>query len=595
MPCLLLAVLAALLLSAPAARAADGPCTQAATFGMPEGEDHDHNEPSQHQGLYCRIKKLSFLPLTHGELDGGLSEDSKLGEMDVKGDIAAVAVQEPVGGALFFDVSDPAHPRFLSRYVHAACALGDNCGAYVEMMSDGKSALLALQQTDLMPGLVSGYAGQGPGVAVIDLVDPANPRLSQEYHTVSVQGIHTARSFVIADGPAAGEYAFLIQNGVGTEITKVVDTPAGKQLVHLSDVPVADETNITSTHDTFIQTDPTDGKTYLYTAGGFTYGFRVYDVSNPATPTQVSEWDPTPQCRNDWYSHTIDVTTWKGRRIVTMPAELFDFGAQTDASDECGTVQGNGDKAGPLWIVDATDFAKPKLIATWTNPAGRAAGQLTFSPHNQQIVGDKIVLSHYHGGIFVLDASAAFEGRDERPRELNWAVPFDAEVRPTLDSGTFPHSRGDFWDMVVYKDVILAADIKGGLYALRAEGGPISPPGVATADPCGGPGSRWHARVTRRGVRVNGTSSANGCGGITRVLVTVAKRSRGKCRFLSRRARLTRARSCAKPAYVTAKGTRRFSMRIRGRVKPGRYRIAVRAFDGAGNFEPLRYTNVRLR
>jgi hypothetical protein len=79
------------------------------------------------------------------------------------------------------------------------------------------------------------------------------------------------------------------------------------------------------------------------------------------------------------------------------------------------------------------------------------------------------------------------------------------------------------------------------------------------------------------------------------VLVTVAKQSRGKCRFLSRRARLTRARSCAKPAYVTAKGTRRFSMRIRGRLKPGRYRIAVRAFDGAGNFEPLRYTNVRLR
>ena len=238
MPRLLLCLLACLLAWAPAARAADtpGPCTEAAALGMPDGEDHDHNEASQHQGLYCRIKRAAFLPLTAGELTGGagpaFTDDSKLGEMDVKGDIAAVAVQEPVGGVLFFDVSNPAKPKFLSRYVHAACALGDNCGAYVEMMTDGKYALLALQQTDLMPGLVSGYAGQGPGVAVISLADPAHPVLTQEYHTVSVQGVHTARSFVIASGPAAGEYAFLIQNGVGTEITRVVDTPAGKQLVH---------------------------------------------------------------------------------------------------------------------------------------------------------------------------------------------------------------------------------------------------------------------------------------------------------------------------------------------------------------------------
>jgi hypothetical protein len=616
MPRLLLPLLVCLLLLAPAAHAADpsGPCTQAATFGMPEGEDHDHNEPSQHQGLYCRIKRVAFLPLTAGELADGLSEDSKLGEMDVKGDIAAVAVQEPVGGVLFFDVSDPSKPRFLSRYVHAACALGDNCGAYVEMMEDGRSALLALQQTDLMPGLVTGYSGQGPGVAVIDLRDPAKPVLSQEYHTVSVQGIHTARSFVIKDGPAAGEYAFLIQNGVGTEITRVVDTPAGKQLVHLSNVPIADSTNITSTHDTFIQTDPTDGKTYLYTAGGFTYGFRVYDVSNPATPLPVANWDITPQCRNDWYAHTIDVTTFKGRRIVTMPAEAFDFGAQADAGEECGTASGNGDRPGPLWIVDATDFSKlateqdsvedikakseAALITTWTNPAGRAAGQLTFSPHNQQIVGDKIFLSHYHGGIFVLDASAAFEGRKERPRELNWAVPYEPETRPTLESGTFPHSRGDFWDMVFYKGFIIAADIKGGLYSLRAED--VSQPGGSTAEPgCddkAAPGSKWNATVSRKGVVIKGTAADAGCDGrIQRVLVAVALQKGSKCRFLSHRGKPGRVRSCAKPAYVTAKGTRSFALRIRGKLQRGRYRIAARAFDGAGNFEPLRYSRVRLR
>ena len=594
----MLPLLAALLLClalAPAAHAAEpsGPCTQAATFGMPEGEDHDHNEPSQHQGLYCRMRTASFLPLTAGELSEGFSPDSKLGEMDVKGDILAVAVQEPVGGALFFDVSDPAKPKFLSRYEHAKCALGDNCGAYVEMMADGKSALLALQQTDLMPGLASGHQGQSPGVAVIDLSDPTQPRLSQEYRTVSVQGIHTARSYVI-DGT---EYAFLIQNGVGIEITRVVETPAGKQMVRVANIPEPDSTNITSTHDTFIQTDPTDGKTYLYTAGGFTYGFRVYDVSNPAAPMQVAEWDPTPDCRNDWYAHTVDVTTVNGRRIVTLPAELFDFGEQTDAGEECGMVSGNGDKAGPLWFVDATDFANPKLITTWTNPAGRAAGDLTFSPHNQQIVGDKVFLSHYHGGLFVLDASGAFAGRDERPRELNWALPYDTQVRPTLETGSFPHTRGDFWDAVFYRNHLYAADIKGGLYALRVDD--ATRPSLSLAATCSDqtpPGSKWNARVSRRSVLVRGTSADGGCNGrVQRVLLAIARQKGSRCQFVSRRGRLGRARSCAKPAYLTAKGARKFTLRIKGRMKPGRYRIAARAFDGAGNFEPLRWTKLRLR
>ena len=594
----LLAILL-LLAGAPAARAAEpaGPCTQAASFGMPEAEDHDHNESSQHQGLFCRMRTTSFLPLTNGELSEGLEENSKLGEMDAKGDILAVAVQEPVGGALFFDVSDASKPKFLSRYEHARCALGNNCGAYVEMMADGKTALLALQQTDLMPGLASGHQGQSPGVAVIDLSDPTQPKLSQEYRTVSVQGIHTARSYVIKDGPAAGEYAFLIQNGVGVEITRVMETPAGKQMVRVANIPEPDSTNITSTHDTFIQTDPTDGKTYLYTAGGFTYGFRVYDVSNPAAPVQVAEWDPTPDCRNDWYSHTIDVTTVNGRRIVTMPAELFDFGEQADAGDECGTVSGNGDKAGPLWFVDTTDFANPKLITTWTNPAGRAAGDLTFSPHNQQIVGDKVVLSNYHGGVFVLDAAAAFAGRDERPRELNWAVPYDGQTRPTLETGSFPHTRGDFWDAVFYRDHLLAADIKGGLYSLRVQDVlQPAPSGVGSCDDRTPPGSKWKARLSRRLIRIQGTSIDAGCNGrVQRVLVAVARQKGKRCQFLTRRGKLGRARSCSKPAYLTAKGAKTFSLRIRGKIKPGRFRIAARGFDGAGNFEPLRYTKVRLR
>jgi hypothetical protein len=600
------AVLVALILPAAAQAQIEnpGPCTQAAALGMPEGDDHDHNEPSQHQGLFCRMQRVYFGSLKNGELDGGsgakFPANAQLGELDIKGDIAAVAVAQPVGGALFFGVSDPAHPKFLSRYVDAGCTLSSDCGAYVEMMSDGKWALLGVQQTDLMPGLITGYASQAPGVKLIDLRDPTKPVLAQEYTTASVEGIHTARSFVIKDGPFAGEYAFFIQNGVGIEIARVEDMPAGKRMARIANIVVPDSTNTTSIHDTFIQTDPTDGKTYLYAAGGFTFGFRVYDLSNPAAPAEVADWDLTPECRNDWYSHTIDVTTIAGHRYVTLPTEGFSFGNQADAGEQCGDQAGNGDKPSPMWIVDATDWSKlgtssddaatlasksaDALVTTWSNPAGREAGQLTFSAHNQQIVGEKIMLTSYHGGIFWLDASGAFHGRHERPRELAWADPFDADVRPTLDYGSFVHYRGDFWDANYYKGYIFGADISGGIYTLNVAEGDAATPGAPSCTDELPPQTTFTAKLSRKGLLLRGKAGERGCNGVVeRVLVSLALQAGRRCRFVSAKGRLAKPASCAKPHYVTAAGTTDFALGLRAKLPKGRYRVTVRAFDGAGN------------
>ena len=612
----LLALLALVVLwpGAPAA-AASGPCTQAAALGMPEGDDHDHDDPAPHQGFRCRMRQVAFAPLME-ELGG--MENAKLGEMDVEADVAAVAVQEPEGGALFFDVSDPANPKFLSRYVHATCALGDNCGAYIDLTADGEMAVLSLQQTDYMPGAGGEEQGSRPGVALIDLSDPKAPRLAQEYDVPSVQGVHTARTHVIPSGPAAGEYVFLIANGFGVDVAKLVDTPLGRRMTFVTRIVVADAGNVFSTHDTFIQTDPFDGKTYLYMAGGFTFGFRVYDVSSPANPVHVASWDLTPECTADWYAHTIDVTHRTGRRILTMPAEAFDFGAQPD----CEGVSGMGDRAGPLWIVDATDFSalatpdddaaatkaksEASLITTWTNPADRAAGPLTFSPHNQQIVGDRIYLSHYHGGVFVLDASDAFAGRQVRPPEAGWMLPFDQPLRPTLDGGSFSHSRGDFWDMVFYKGYVLAADIKGGFYSLQYDG---DAPGIAGGGPgVMGPGctdrlapravfAAKRTKITRRGLRLRGVATERGCSDeVARVLVSVALERGKKCRFLNARAKLGPRRRCGKPKFLPARGAEAFSLRIKGRMRRGVYRIGVRAIDVAGNVQrKVFYKRVRLR
>ena len=475
-----------------------GPCTDEARKGMPEGEGHDHQDVTHHRGLRCRIEQVAFLPLKD-EL--AARPDVVLGEMDVKGDVAAVAVIWPEGGLVLFDVSDPANPKFKSWYRSTQCegaAIANNCGAFVDLSADAKTAFIAQQSLTFVPGGDPDALDPGPaptttpGVEVVDISDLARPRRKQIFPVLSQGGVHTARSHRI---PGKGEYVFSIanrfaaNNGAGIDIAKFDPAGGPRSLTPVSRIEIGE------THDTFIQNDPVDGRTYLYIAGGYSKGLVVYDVSEPASPKHVASWNLTPECTDDWYSHTVDVVRRNGRRIVTMPAEVFTGSAQTDAEKErgCGDIAGNGDQPGPLWIIDATDFSKlgsasdtpeqlkakslDALIATWTNPSGRAAGNLTFSPHNQQVVGDRIYLSDYHGGVFVLDASDAFEGESVRPRELGYIVPngerSNDEARPLAGAqgpaGAVPRTRGrsSIWDMVFYKGYILAADQVGGFYSLH--------------------------------------------------------------------------------------------------------------------------------
>ncbi len=501
------------------AAANPGPCTSAARDSMPDGAPHDHQQISQHAGFKCAVTQSEFLPLKDELKREFGREDVVLGEMDVKADIAAVAVTFPTGGVLFFDVKQPDKPKLLSVYKSGDCdaqPIDIDCGAFVDLSADGKVAYLAVQNLSSIPdpSLAAGRPGT-PGVEIISLADPARPQLVQIYTpAVGFTGTHTARSHVIPPAPAAGpngarapgEYLFSIQNSAGVNIAKV-ERPGGIPQVR----PVG-LIGSRSVHDTFIQEDPLTGRTLLYLADGFgnDTAFVVFDVTDPASPKRLAQWDLTPECERDWYSHTIDVTTVNGRRYVTLPAELFVLDAQSDEdvaagcgrkqADGSAPPQGNGNLPGPMWIVDATDFSKlpqqgeseanikrksqEALVATWENAAGRAGGNLTFSPHNQQIVGNNIYLSDYHGGVYKLDATKAFDGvresaEQERPRELAFVVPSGEPTRPIAGLATppimpffssFPLGHPEIWDMFNYRGCTLAADMTGGFYSYEFDG-----------------------------------------------------------------------------------------------------------------------------
>ncbi|MBW3653174.1 MAG: hypothetical protein KY433_06195, partial [Actinobacteria bacterium] len=296
-----------------------GPCTDAAAKSMPVGDGHRHDDIASH-AFACRMQQVAFLPLTEQLKD---RPNVILGEMDVKADIAAVAITYPQAGVLFFDVSDPSQPRFLSRYDATECdqlLMDINCGAFVDLAADGRTAYLSIQKLTLLPTLPldpNALNQAGPGVDVIDLANPRKPVRTQFYPIAGLGGVHTVRSHTIPSGPssadkprAPGEYVISNQNGVGIDIAKVTKV-AGKRF--LTTVRNLQSRDLTATivnnevHDTFIQNDPLDGRTYLYNAAGFATGFSVYDITDPSRFKQVAEWDLTPECDEDWYSHTIDV------------------------------------------------------------------------------------------------------------------------------------------------------------------------------------------------------------------------------------------------------------------------------------------------
>jgi hypothetical protein len=91
-----------------------------------------------------------------------------------------------------------------------------------------------------------------------------------------------------------------------------------------------------------------------------------------------------------------------------------------------------------------------------------------------------------------------------------------------------------------------------------------------------------HKRMLR-GASSDAGCGAGGAGKVAQVTVSIDRKAGNRCRFLSRSHRLTRARSCKKPVWLTVKGTTKWSYKLPRKLSHGRYSVAVRAVDSSGN------------
>jgi hypothetical protein len=105
-------------------------------------------------------------------------------------------------------------------------------------------------------------------------------------------------------------------------------------------------------------------------------------------------------------------------------------------------------------------------------------------------------------------------------------------------------------------------------------------------------------RVVRGKARDNSNCAASGKLDHVAVSVsrsaTVGKSARKKCRFMSSRGKLGKAKSCSRQTWLSARGTKNWAFGLPVSLGHGSYTVKVQAVDSAGNVSRSRSLRVRI-
>ena len=243
--------------------------------------------------------------------------------------------------------------------------------------------------------------------------------------------------------------------------------------------------------------------------------FRLFDITNPAAPFQVSEWaiqdaggpfagygcdpdanyghsaEPSADGKLAFVSYwdsgfvALDLTNpanpvFKGRTVYEADEDGDAHSSQYDEArkllfsadeDFCKTSGSGTEKGfGYLRVYDYSKLGAPKQIGEYRTPntlGGSDQGAGDYTIHNNFLVGTTLYTSWYTDGVRVIDVA-----NPRAPKEVGFFVP-PASVNPIKPSqrGVLTNTT-QVWGVVVDEatGLVYASDMNSGLWILRRTG-----------------------------------------------------------------------------------------------------------------------------
>ena len=341
-------------------------------------------------------------------------------------DYAVMGTWRASGKAYFWDVTDPTNIFKTDSIQVDARTVND-----VKVAPNARYAALSRE----------GASNRRNGVVILDLADPAHPRIASVYDEGLTGGVHNMF--------ATNDYLFALSAGDKYIILDVRDIENPK---YVSEYNHPDS----RVHDVWVH----DGIAYSSEWGN---GVVVVDVGNgkwggsienPVYVTNV----PYPVGRTHASFPYFQQSTGKfylflGDEIMNRRGQPFvGIGGLNAYDPETGQGGIPAANSGYVHIIDFTDPENPLDVARYH--------ATEFGTHNLWVEDDVLYQAYYEGGLRVVDVSGELMGNlAEQGREMAVFKAFDP-------LGYIPNSPMT-WSAQPYKGHIFFSDLNSGLWAVK--------------------------------------------------------------------------------------------------------------------------------
>ena len=329
------------------------------------------------------------------------------------------------GWAYVFDITDLANPVKTDSIQIDARVIND-----VTVSPDGRWGALSRE----------GASNRVNGVVLLDLADPAHPKVASSFSEELTGGVHNMF--------ATNDRLYAISNGDKYVIIDVSDLAAPMR------VGEYDHPN-SRIHDVWVH----DGIAYSSEWGT---GVVVVDVGNgkyggtEQKPALINTYPTTSGATHEIFPYFQKAT---GKVYLFLGDEIMSRrGRVWEGTNYLQNINAKGGppqtSAGYTHIIDFTDPKDPKNIAKYH--------QEEFGSHDIIVEDDILYQAYYDGGLRVVDVSGELLGNlAEQRREIAVFKPFDPEG--------YTANASFVMNAMPWKGHILFTDFNSGLWAAKLE------------------------------------------------------------------------------------------------------------------------------